>query len=303
MTGMKLTTFIRRLGTDEACRAHLESVRWPDGPICPRCGSMNDASAVSTRPGLYRCRACNKQFTVTVGTTLEGSHVPLRTWYLAMYIMLSAAKPISAMSLSRQLEIQYRTCWHMLRRLRGMLAGGEKLPLSGFLKADETDVGGNARSRHEHREKSTGGRGGSKPVAFAAIERSGEAPAAVVPFVGALALDALPFGWFDRGGALRSAELTAYDWFGRKLAHHDRINPVRRGEADIRVQVDTVAGFFGLFKRVIFGIHHSVWCKHRNHCAAEHTLRYKCCTDDASSRIARCLIGQRGRLRLWELFA
>ena len=83
------------------------------------------AVAVSTRPGLYRCKACNKQFTVTVGTALEGSHLPLRRWFLAMFLVLSTAKPISAMSLSKHLGVQYRTCWHLLHRIRAMLAGGD----------------------------------------------------------------------------------------------------------------------------------------------------------------------------------
>ena len=118
---MKLVDFLASYGTDEACRAHLERVRWPAGPVCPRCGVVDNAVEVSTRPGLYRCRACNRQFTVTVGTALAGSHLPLRVWYLAMSFMLSTAKPLSALSLSQHLGIQYRTCWHLVHRLRAML--------------------------------------------------------------------------------------------------------------------------------------------------------------------------------------
>ena len=132
---MKLTAFLKAYGTDEACRTHMESVRWPAGPVCPRCGVIGEAAEIATRPGTYRCRACEKQFTVTVGTAMEGSHLPLRTWYLAMYLMLSTAKPISAMSLSRHLELQYRTCWHLLHRLRAMLGDKEGLPLSGVIEA------------------------------------------------------------------------------------------------------------------------------------------------------------------------
>jgi transposase-like protein len=149
---MTLSEFMERFGTDEACRAHMESVRWPSGPVCPRCGTINNAKPIRSRPGLYRCGGCGKQFTVTGGTALEGSHLPLRVWYLAMYLMLSTAKPISAMSLSRQLGIQYRTCWHLLHRLRAMLPAGEKLPLAGIIEADETYVGGKATNRQKHRD-------------------------------------------------------------------------------------------------------------------------------------------------------
>lgn len=283
-------TFMQTFGTDDACRAHMESVRWPDGPVCPRCGAVNEAVPVSTRPGLYRCKACAKQFTVTVGTALEGSHLPLRHWYLAMYLMLSTAKPISAMSLSRQLGIQYRTCWHLLHRLRAMLGTGEKLPLSGVIEADETYVGGTA-----------------KPMLFAAIERGGEARAAVVLSASATALDPLMFGWLDRDGTLCTDELAVYDWFGGKMRRHHRVNhsggEYARDERGTRVHVNTAEGFFGLFKRAVFGIHHHVPAKHLHRYAAEHTFRYNRRRHDAPERIARCLIGQHGRLRLRELLA
>jgi transposase-like protein len=155
---MRLSTFMTEFATDdEACRAHMERVRWPDGPVCPRCGAVDDAVAVSTRPGLYRCRECGKQFTVTLGTALEGSHLPLRVWYLAMYLMLSTAKPIGAMSLSKHLGLQYRTCRHLLHRLRAMLSAGEKLPLAGIIEADETCVGGQATNPREADERTRHG--------------------------------------------------------------------------------------------------------------------------------------------------
>ncbi len=166
---MNLMTFIETFGTDDACRAHMESVRWPDGPECPACGTVGQATPVKGRPGLHRCRPCGRQFSVTVGTAMEGTHLPLRVWYLAMYLMLSTAKPISAASLSRQLGIQYRTCWHLLHRLRAMMDGGASLPLSGIVEADETYVGGKARNRQKHREPTTRGRGTDKPMLFAAV--------------------------------------------------------------------------------------------------------------------------------------
>jgi transposase-like protein len=179
--GMKLSTFLGKFGTDAACRAHMESVRWPEGPVCPRCDTIDQATPIPTRPGLYRCGACGKQFTVTVGTAMEGTHLPLRLWYIAMFLILNTAKPISAMSLHHHLGVQYRTCWHLLHRLRAMLESGEKLPLSGIIEADETYVGGKARNRQKHRPAPGRGGGTNNPMIFAAIERGGEARAAVVP--------------------------------------------------------------------------------------------------------------------------
>ncbi len=303
---MKLITFMKKFGSDDACRAHMESVRWPDGPVCPKCGVVNEAMEVGNRPGIYRCKPCGAQFTVTIGTAMEGSHLPLSIWYMAMYLMLSTAKPISAMSLSRQLGIQYRTCWHILHRLRAMLEGGDSLPLSGIIEADETYVGGKAKNRQKHRPEPVAGRGTDKPMLFAAIERNGLARSSVVASHSGAALDPFMFRWFDRDSILCTDELPAYNWFGSKMRHHFKVThsakEYARSEGPTRVHTNTAEGFFGLFKRGIFGIHHQVSRKHLHRYATEHTFRYNT-RRDIPNRIALCLIGQHGRLRLRELFA
>ena len=121
---MKLTTFLARYRTDEACRSHLESVRWPHGPVCDRCGSVDDASPVAKRPGVYRCRACGKDFRVTVGTPMEDSHLPLRTWYLAMYLILASAKGISSVKLAEHLGVGQKTAWFLGHRIKKIAALG-----------------------------------------------------------------------------------------------------------------------------------------------------------------------------------
>lgn len=304
---MRLTEFLKKYGTDEECRVHMESVRWPVGAVCPRCDVVNDFVPISTRPGLYRCRPCANQFTVTVGTALEGTHLPLHVWYLAMYLLLSTSKPLSAMSLTKHLGLQYRTCWHMLHRLRSMLASGEKLPLAGVIEADETYVGGKARNRQKRRDVVARGRGTEKPMLFAALERGGEARSAVVISAATAALDPLMFQWFSRDAVLCTDELASYNWFGTKMRDHLRVThsagEYARTENGVRVHTNTLEGFFGMFKRGIFGIHHRVSTKHLHRYAVEHTFRYNERRSTVADRIAFCLIGGNGRLRLRELFA
>ena len=322
---MHLLAFTKTYGTDEACRAHMESVRWPAGPVCPKCGVINEAVAISTRPGQYRCRACDKHYTVTVGTAMEGSHLPLHVWYLAMYLMLSTAKPISAMSLSRQMGIQYRTCWHLLHRLRAMLAGGEKLPLSGIVEADETYVGGKVENLPKSAPKpEKRGRGTNKPMLFAAIQRGGEARTLAIPSASGAAIAPALWNWTGGAATLMTDELGTYRWIGRKMEGHHRVTHskgeypfaaipracargtlgrfARTTASGLRAHTNTVEGFFGLFKRGIVGIHHQVSAKHLHRYASEHEFRYNT-QHDAASRIAKCLIGRHGRLRLRELFA
>jgi transposase-like protein len=107
---------------EEAARAHLKKIRWPDGPVCPHCGVLNEATELrgeSTRAGLYKCRACQKPFTATIGTVYERSHIPLHKWLLATHLLCASKKGISAHQLWRMLGLgSYRTAWFMAMRIR-----------------------------------------------------------------------------------------------------------------------------------------------------------------------------------------
>lgn len=140
---------------EDAARRHFEALRWPNGPNCPHCGTVGNATELrgkSTRPGVYKCRECGKPFTATVGTVYERSHIPLHKWLLATHLMCASKKGISAHQLWRMLGFgSYRTAWFMAHRIReGM---NEALPAGGLggenkvVEADETYVGGKARNR------------------------------------------------------------------------------------------------------------------------------------------------------------
>jgi transposase-like protein len=102
-----------KIYTDEtAARRHLEKLQWPDGPICPHCGVVNEATELqgdSTRPGVWKCRPCQKPFSVTVGTVFERSKIPLTKWLLATELLTSSKKGISSHQLSRMLDVTYKT--------------------------------------------------------------------------------------------------------------------------------------------------------------------------------------------------
>ncbi len=159
---------------EEAARAHFEALRWPNGPACPHCGVVGDASELrgkSTRPGVYKCKACRKPFTATIGTLYERSHIPLHKWLLATHLMCSSKKGMSAHQLWRMLGFgSYRTAWFMAHRIReGMREA--KLPGSmggegKFVEVDETYVGGRARNR-AYREPPP------KEAVMALVERQG----------------------------------------------------------------------------------------------------------------------------------
>jgi transposase-like protein len=128
---------------DDRAREHLESLLWPDGPVCPHCGVMGDRitklQGESTRPGLYKCKDCRKPFSVTIGTVMESSHVPLSKWVLAAQLMASSLKGFSALQLQRMIGTNYETAWFLFHRLRECANDPASGPLGGPTKVVEAD--------------------------------------------------------------------------------------------------------------------------------------------------------------------
>src|ERR1700724_95406 len=171
--------------TEDESRETIERILWPDGPVCHHCGATENVTRLqgkAHRAGLFQCNNCHEQFTVTVGTILEDSHLPLRKWLMAFALLCSAKKGISALQLQRELDLgSYRTAWHLAHRIRHAMS---KEPLAGLLRgtveADETYVGGKPRkparpSRGTRAKKRRGGGRSTRhrtPV-VALVEREG----------------------------------------------------------------------------------------------------------------------------------
>lgn len=150
---------------DKEARLYLERVRWPNGPACPHCGSKEkhyvltgkSDSRASVRQGVWKCKTCRKQFSVTVGTVFERSHIPLRHWLLAAFLLSSSKKGMSALQISRMLNITYKTAWFMCHRLRYAMDQKGEDKFDGTLEADETYVGERAwKTRQGRGEENTG---------------------------------------------------------------------------------------------------------------------------------------------------
>ncbi|MGB8182442.1 MAG: IS1595 family transposase, partial [Stellaceae bacterium] len=118
----------------DKARAHLEAIRWPEGPICPHCGTINQATLMkgkTTRKGLYQCNACREPFSVTMGTVMERSHIPLNKWVAGFELMASSKKGVSAHQLHRMLAITYKSAWFMAHRIREAMRELDPPPLGG----------------------------------------------------------------------------------------------------------------------------------------------------------------------------
>src|SRR5580704_15838312 len=271
--------------TDEdAARAHFEKLRWPDGPVCPHCGTVDEATELkgkTTRPGLYKCRACQKPFTATMGTLYERSHIPLHKWLLATHLMSSSKKGMSAHQLWRMLGFgSYRTAWFMAHRIReGMrpLASEDAGPKGGkgkIIEADETYIGGKEKNKHvgKRNKRNLGGTG--KEAAFALVERGGKVRSFHVPEVSGKTLRPILVSQISRKSSLMTDEGGQYYHVGKEFDRHETIN--RSADEYVRgdAHTNTVEGYFSILKRGIVGTYHHVSPQHLKRYLAEFDYRY-----------------------------
>jgi len=269
--------------TDEdAAREALEAVRWPDGPVCPHCGSVERAAKVAGakhRAGLYYCNDCKGQFTVTVGTVFERSKIPLSKWWLATYLLGSSKKGMSSHQLHRMLGVTYKTAWFMTHRIReAMRQGAVPGGMGGqnkVVEIDETYVGGKEANKHAWKRQNKGrGPVGKAPV-LSLVERDGQIRSFHVANVTAEFLRPIIVTQVNRASYLMTDESAVYPSIGREFAGHGRVN--HSAEEYVRARfwhTNTVENYFSILKRGIVGTYHHVSKAHLARYAAEFDFRY-----------------------------
>ena len=261
--------------TNEEARALLEALRWPEGPVCPQCGGMNVAAlnGKSCRPGLKKCRPCRKQFTVTVGTIFESSHIPLSDWMFAFQTMCASKKGVSALQLQRMLELgSYESAWFMCHRIRHAMqtTGGF---LKGEVEVDETYVGGKPRKGGEPSKR---GRGTSKTPVVALVERGGNVKTRVVADVTAKTLKGAIRESVETTATIITDEFKGYSGIGAEFdGGHKTVNHSAGEYARTDgTNSNTVESYFALIKRGVYGNFHHVSKKHLFRYCAEFEFRW-----------------------------
>jgi transposase-like protein len=296
----------------EAARAFLEAQRWPDGPECPHCGVVGEAYRLEAdlenkeakghgRKGLLKCAACREQFTVTVGTIMEDSHIPLNKWLLAFHLLCASKKGISAHQMHRMLGITYKSAWFMMHRIRyAMTQEPLSSKLEGMVEIDEAYIGGKRRHKNQP--------GNKKPVLteeerikqiFETKKGKGWAKGKN-PFEGKAPVVAL----VQRGGNVRSMHMErvtqenlrpVLNEYLAEGAHvmtdsscvvkledprqkHDKVNHAAkeyvRYENGVCISTNTIEGYFATLKRGIDGVYHHVSKQHLHRYLNEFDFRY-----------------------------
>jgi transposase-like protein len=267
MTASKLTD--AAMQNDEAALAYLESLLWPNGPVCPHCGATDRIYALqgkTTRLGLRKCGHCRKLFTVMMGTIFERSHVPLHKWVQAFYLLCSSKKGISSHQLHRILGVSYKAAWFMSHRIREAMRDGMLGPLGGFghaVEADETFIGQKEGVPVPH------GGYSHKHIVMGLVERGGKARLIHAEKLTKDAVTDVVRENVDRESWLTTDEGRHYRSVGKKIAGHSRVHHTK-GEYvdpdDATIHTNTIEGYFGLFERGMKGVY--------QHCAEKHLHRY-----------------------------
>jgi transposase-like protein len=272
---------------DEAAAfAHVEGMLWPEGPVCPACGVIDNAYALQgvrskpsaknpegvERHGLKKCKDCGKQFTVRMGTIFESSHVKLNLWLQAIYLMTSSKKGISSHQLHRTLGVTVKTAWFMSHRIREAMRDDGNVDFGaggGTVEVDETFIGTQFK-------KTKSARGGAhKNKVLTLIDRStGRAKSVVVKDLKISTLLPILRANIAKESTIYTDEAKQYKNLGREFAAHDFTTHSAEEYVRGDVHTNTVEGYFSIFKRGMKGVYQHCDKKHLHRYAAEFAFRY-----------------------------
>jgi len=277
----------------DKARAVLEAERWPDGPVCPHCGVIEniyklepkEGAKTHARKGVYKCGGCRKQFTVTVGTIFEDSHIPLNKWLAAIHLLCASKKGMSAHQLHRMLGIGYRAAWFMAHRIRyGMKQEPLSSKLTGIVEVDETYIGGKLRlgpqpvreygKPHPPKKASPVS---NKAAVVSVLQRNGRVQSMHVERVTAANLKPIIEQMVDESAHLMTDTSTVLKSFGKKIKHstvNHNIKEYVRYEDGVCITTNSIEGYFGNLKRGINGVYHHVGKHNLHRYLSEFDFRY-----------------------------
>lgn len=304
-----LRELILSMPTEEQCREYLAVQRWGGSPVCPFCGSGRVYVIENNRR--YKCgdKTCYKKFSVTVGTVMEASNLPLLKWFTAIYLSSAHKKGISSHQLAKDIGVGQRAAWFMLHRIReGMrIKGIEKL--DNIVETDECWVGGKVgnmpKKRRAALRTANNGTIQNKTMVFGMVERGGNLRLiACGKQTGNYIVQPLIHQYVEKDAVIISDSSNAYDGLRNDFAGHEVVNHTADEYCrDGVIHTNTVEGAFGMLKRSIIGIYHQVTPKHLSRYCDETAYRYNTRKMNDAARFTLTLQNIQGRLKWKDLTA
>lgn len=310
---LNLVALAKHFSDEDKAREFLEAQRWPEGPICPHCGELNNAYRLQptdskkdkhVRKGVWKCGGCREQFTVTVGTIFADSHIPLSKWLLAYHLLCSSKKGISAHQLHRMLKVTYRSAWFMAHRIRySMTQEPLSSKLSGVIEVDEAYIGGKIRTgpqsvRPGERPRDRVSGYDNKAAVVSVLQRGGRVQSRHVGRVTAENLKPIINQMCAEDAHIMtdSSTVLAGALMGRK---HDQVNHTAkeyvRYEDGLCITTNAIEGYFATLKRGINGVYHHVGKQHLHRYLSEFDFRYNAREVTDGERTVLALKGTGGK--------
>ncbi len=289
---------IRYFSDQDRCRVFVASLRWPQGPVCPRCGAI-EPLFLQTRK-LWKCRACKKQFSVKVGTIFEDSPIGLDKWLPALWMIVNAKNGVSSYEIARSIGVTQKTAWFMMHRIRLAMQTGTFRKLGGEVEVDETFIGGRARFMHkDKREKKIKGTGAlGKAAVVGLLERHGKDGYSTVilkhiPNIRRRALMPEVHHHVEMGAEVFTDALPSYDDLGAVYMH--KVIDHAEKYAEGKIHTNGLENFWSLLKRAIKGTYVSVEPFHLFRYLDEQALRFNTRKIKDAERFVRVLAGIVGK--------
>ena len=270
--GISLIEIVKMFDTEEKAEAWFVGQRWPDGPVCPFCDSEQVSPRPSRKPQPYRCRTCRKDFSVTTGTLLHRTHLPLSKWGISFYLFATNLKGVSSMKLHRDLDITQKTAWYMAHRIRQMMENGDAAKFSGPVEADETYIGGKEGNKHESK-KLRQGRGAVGKTAVAGVKdrETNQVDAAVVERTDGPTLREFVHQRTEPTAMVYTDEAAAYNRLNRP---HEAVAHGAGEYVRDMAHTNGMESFWSMLKRGYVGTYHHFSVKHLDRYVGEFEGRH-----------------------------
>ena len=316
MEPMNLTHIAKHFSDEDKAREFLEKQRWPEGPVCPHCGVIGEATKLEpkegktshARKGVWKCRPCEKQFSVTVGTIFEDSHIPLNKWLFAIHLLCASKKGMSAHQLHRMLGITYKSAWFMAHRIRyAMSQEPLSSKLGGIIEMDETFIGGKLRIgphpsglvKQGHRQFDRPSVTSNKESVVSVLQRNGRVQSMHLQRVTAKNLKPVIEQMISEDAHVMTDSTLVVKGLGKIVRKHSQVNHTAkeyvRHEDGVVITTNAVEGYFANLKRGINGVYHHVGKNHLHRYLSEFDFRYNSRKTKDGERTLKAIQGTSGK--------
>jgi transposase-like protein len=287
---------------EQSCIDHVRAFRWRDGEFCPLCGGTRIYHFSDRKT--FKCGECRQRFSIKVGTIFEDTKLPLRKWFMAIWMITNHPKGIASTTMAKDLKVTQKTAWFVLHRVRhAARTKSFNAPLKGIVEGDETYIGGKEKNKHASKRKHAGTGGTGKDIVFGMIEREGELRTLHVTDMKAKTVQHIIRENVAPASTIMTDEHASFVGLQGEYSHHAVNHSKGEYVRHFVLHTNSIESVWALLKRHIIGIHHWVSSKHLEKYVQEMTWRFNHRGENVTDRMNDLFNGIEGPLKYKALIA